>query len=347
MPSVRLRILSGLGISPQAGLPNLDSNRFVDMNMRRVRQILISWTIGYVLFSVAGGITLAELQLHPWRRPLVQSARAAQVVRIRYGATLENVEITASDGVPLNAWYVRPQNANGRDVLLLHGVQDNREGVAGFAPAFLDRGYSALLPDSRAHGESGGTLATYGLLESDDIHRWVDWLYVRRQSKCVYGFGESMGAALVLDSLILEDRFCAVIAESPFSSFRSVAYEREAFYLKAPSWVGSTLLRLPVEVGMTYAKLRYGLDFDRDSPADAVGHSSTPILLIHGTDDINILPHHSELIAARAPTHVTLWEVPRATHCGASAVAPQQFWTKVLAWFNNHSQKPSPKARAA
>ena len=56
-----------------------------------------------------------------------------------------------------------------------------------------------MLPDSRAHGESGGTLATYGLRESDDIHRWVDWLYGGRQSKCVYGFGESMGAALVLD----------------------------------------------------------------------------------------------------------------------------------------------------
>jgi hypothetical protein len=33
---------------------------------------------------------------------------------------------------------------------------------------------------------------------------------------------------------------------------------------------------------MSYAKLRYNLDFDNDSPADAVGNSSTPVLLIHG-----------------------------------------------------------------
>jgi len=310
--------------------------------MRRTRRVLLGWTIGYLLFSIAGGITLAELQLHPWRRPLVHSRQASEIARARYGTELQNVEITAADGISLNAWYIRPRNANGRDVLLLHGVQDNREGVSGFAPELLDRGYSVLLPDSRAHGESGGTVATYGLRESDDIHRWLNWLYTQRQSKCVYGFGESMGAALALDSLGTPggDRFCAVVAESPFSSFRSVAYERAALYLRAPSWVGRTLLRLPVEAGMEYAKWRYGLDFDSDSPADAVGHSSTPILLIHGTADINILPHHSELIAARYPSHVVLWELAGATHCGASTVEPQMFWTKVTGWFDSHSQPP-------
>lgn len=301
----------------------------------------MAWAVGCVLFSIAGGITLAELQLHPWRRPLAHAEGAAEIARSRFGAELENVQVTAADGVSLNGWYLHPQHANGRDVLLLHGVQDNREGVAGFAPMLLDQGYSVLLPDSRAHGESGGELATYGLRESDDIHRWVDWLYTRKKSKCVYGFGESMGAALVLDSLAVEDRFCAVVAESPFSSFRSVAYERAALYVRAPSWMGRTLLRLPVETGMLYARIRYGLDFDTDSPVDAVGHSSTPVLLIHGTNDINIPPHHSELIAARYPSQAVLWEVPGAAHCGASTVAPQIFWTKVLTWFGTHAQEPA------
>lgn len=314
--------------------------------MRKWRRVLLGWVVGYCLFSVAGGITLAELQLHPWRRPLAHTRQAAETVRNQYGTELENVEITAADGVTLNAWYVRPAKFNGRDVLLLHGVQDNREGVVGFAPPLLDHGFGVLLPDSRAHGESGGTLATYGLRETDDIHRWVDWLYSKQHSRCVYGFGESMGAALVLDSLdpAASSRFCAVVAESPFSSFRAVAYERAAFYLRAPTWVGKTLLRLPVETGIQYAKLRYGLDFDSDRPIDAVGRSATPIFLIHGTADINILPRHSELIATRYPSHVVLWEVPGATHCGAASVAPEAFWSKVLAWFDSHPQKPGTPA---
>jgi len=314
------------------------------MRKRLLRRILIASAIVYLVFSVAGGITLAELQLHPWRRALTHGEEAANFVRARYGTELENIEITARDAVVLKAWYVRPQKANGRDILMLHGVADNREGVAGYAAPFLDHGYGVLLPDSRAHGESEGTLASYGLRESDDIHRWVDWLYTTRKSKCVYGFGESMGAALVLNSLTNEHRFCAIVAESPFSSFRSVAYERAAWYVRAPTWVGRTLLRLPVEVGMDYAKLRYDLDFDADSPADAVSHSETPILLIHGASDINILPRHSELIAAKCPTHVKLWKVPGATHCEASSTEPELFWSKVLSWFDTHSQKPLGKA---
>jgi len=319
------------------------------MSMRRrlLRRVLIAGAISYLVFSVTGGITLAELQLHPGRRPLSHSQQAAEFVQARYGTELKNVEITALDGIVLKAWYVRPHKTNGSDVLMLHGVADNREGVAGFVAPLLARGYGVLLPDSRAHGESGGTLATYGLRESDDIHRWVDWLYAARQSKCVYGFGESMGAALVLDSLSVEERFCAIVAESPFSSFRSTAYERAAWYVRAPTWVGRTLLRLPVEVGMDYAKLRYGLDFDSDNPAEAVSHSSTPVLLIHGANDINILPHHSEQIAAQCPTHVKLWEVPGAVHCGAASTQPVMFWSNVLGWFENHSQKPSRKASTA
>ena len=315
----------------------------MSMGKRLLRRIVMASAIAYLVFSIAGGITLAELQLHPWRRALTHGEEAASFVPARYGTELENVQIPARDGVVLKAWFVRPQESNGRDILMLHGVADNREGVAGFAAPFLDHGYGVLLPDSRAHGESEGTLATYGLRESDDIHRWVDWLYTSRKSKCVYGFGESMGAALVLDSLTTEDRFCAIVAESPFSTFRSVAYERAAWYVRAPTWVGRTLLWLPVEVGMDYAKLRYDLDFDTDSPADAVRHSETPIFLIHGASDINILPRHSELIAAQCPTHVKLWEVPGAVHCGASSTEPEMFWSKVLSWFDSHSQKPLGK----
>ena len=126
----------------------------------------------------------------------------------RYGIEFENVEINALDGIVLKAWYVRPHKANGSDVLMLHGVADNREGVAGLVAPLLARGYCVLLPDSRALTVTVEARSQpNGLRESDDIHRWLDWLYAGRKSKCVYGFGESMGAALVLDSLSVEERF--------------------------------------------------------------------------------------------------------------------------------------------
>ena len=64
---------------------------------------------------------------------------------------------------------------------------------------FLKAGYSVLMPDSRAHGESGGEIVTYGLLEKFDVARWAAWA---RQHKCekLYGLGESLGGAILLEA---------------------------------------------------------------------------------------------------------------------------------------------------
>jgi predicted alpha/beta-fold hydrolase len=188
----------------------------------------------YGFLCIAGGILLAELQLHPPQRPITERPEVAQVVREYNHAALEDVSVTAADGAILKAWYVRPENDNGSAVILMHGVSDNREGMAGYGRLFLKEGYRVLLPDARAHGESGGKIATYGIKESDDIRRWIDWLE-QLQPKCVYGFGESMGAALLLQSLKEETRFCAIVAESPFAQFQVVAYERAASYLRMPT----------------------------------------------------------------------------------------------------------------
>ena len=79
---------------------------------------------------------------------------------------------------------------------------------------FLKEGYRILLPDSRAHGDSGGAIATYGLLERDDIHRWADWARQQPHTGCVYLFGESMGAAIALQATAADPNLCAVVVES-------------------------------------------------------------------------------------------------------------------------------------
>src|SRR5207249_56488 len=141
----------------------------------------------------------------------------------------------------------------------------------------------------RAHGLSSG-LATYGLRESDDVHRWVSWLEDTYDPRCVYGLGESMGGAQLLQSLPKEPRFCAVVAESPFASFREVAYARFGRQFHTGPWLGSTFFRPTVEIGFLYVHLRYGLDMEEASPKQAVEGTRIPVMLIHGVNDRNIPP---------------------------------------------------------
>jgi pimeloyl-ACP methyl ester carboxylesterase len=206
----------------------------------------------------------------------------------------------------------------------------------GYGDWLVKNHYSVLLPDARAHGLSGGELATYGLKESDDVHQWVNWLEENDHSRCVFALGESMGAAQLLQSLAKESHFSAVVAESPFATFREVAYARFGRPFHVGPWIGRTFFRPTVNVGFLYVRLRYGLDMESASPEQAVVGTNVPVLLIHGLSDRNIPPYHSDQIQAHNPSHIELWKVIGARHTGAHQVAPQEFEHKVLDWFSTH-----------
>ena len=258
----------------------------------------------------------------------------AQQIAFESHAKLEAATITAKDGIVLQAWDFRPLDANGDAVILLHGLSDNRLGMIGYARIPLRHGYAVLLPDARAHGASGGQLATYGLLERDDIHRWSNWLIRNDHPRCIFGLGESMGAGELLQALGPDSHFCAVVAESPFASLREITYDRFGQFFHTGPWLGRILLRPAVEVAFVYARMTYGLDLTKVSPEDAVAATTIPVLLIHGQIDHNIPVRHSRLIQRRNP-RVVLWEVPNADHCGAIGAAPAEFESRLIGWFQN------------
>ena len=305
----------------------------------KVLRVLAVCLLGFLAVSVIAGVILAEGTLHPGRHPLTaKSEMQAREMAARQRSDLADVTIAASDAVPLQAWSIRPQNDKRSAVILLHGLSDNRLGMIGYAELLLVHGFTVLIPDARAHGASGGALATYGLLESEDIHKWVDWLEETEHPDCVFGFAESMGAAQLLQSLRSESRFCAVAAESPFSNIREIAYDRVGQFFGTGPWLGRTVLRPAVEVSFAYGRWKYKLDLRQVSPEDAVAASTVPVLLIHGRNDSNIAVRHSRQIAARNPA-VVLWEVPNADHCGAVSAAPQEFEQRLIGWFEGHSKR--------
>jgi hypothetical protein len=281
---------------------------------------------------------VAEGTLHPGRRPLLaKDEMQAQEMAHNQDSELADVTIAARDRATLRAWSIRPRNGSGKAVILLHGLSDNRLGMIGYAELLLVHGFSVLMPDARAHGASGGQLATYGLLESEDIRRWFDWLQESQRPICIFGFAESMGAAQLLQSLQTEPAFCAVAAESPFSSFREIAYDRVGQFFHTSPWLGRTILRPVVEVAFGYSRWKYKMNFEQVSPERIVAATKVPVLLIHGQIDSNIPIRHSRRIATNNPT-LTLWEVPNTDHCGAISTARQEFEQRLIRWFDDHSR---------
>jgi hypothetical protein len=295
--------------------------------------LLLSLAIAVLGFSFIAAAVLAEGALHP-----LLKRRASDTAALAYGVaqaangTARKVSIQAGDGVGLNAWWLSPQQPNGRAVMVCHGVADSAYGALGYALLFLRHGYSVLVPESRGHGESHGYV-TYGVLEADDTIRWLSWM--RSQGvNSAFGFGESLGGAILIQSLARGADFRALVAESPYSSFEAIAKERVGRVI--PAFAADAL----VKEAVFYTYLRYRVNLFRARPDTAILHAHVPILLIHGLADNETSPEHSKRLRGENPAVTKLWLVTGAKHTGAYAMAPKAFEEKVLRWFE---QAPSKK----
>src|SRR5712664_4352889 len=245
------------------------------MRRRLIRIALILLFFPPLAAAVAGWF-VGPAFLHPIRRELTPDLiREADASFAVTGATREDFDVRAPDGVLLRGWKVRPKNPNGIWVLLFHGQADNRVGVIGQADFLLRAGYSIVMMDARAHGASEGAIATYGWLERNDTRAIIDELvrsevdrYADEQLRSgkwrlipagdfdpqkpvhppvplpgaplhIFPLGESMGAGIVLQSAAADPRIEAVVAESAFANLREAAYDYAG--LRKYPWLGKTL----------------------------------------------------------------------------------------------------------
>ena len=307
---------------------------------------MLVWILGALAFLLLFHLLLvaavAEFAIHPpaIRRTCDTDSMALHVAAA-FGATPELVTMQSADGIKLSAWWLRLPNAvNTKAVLMCHGVADTAFGIMGAALLYLRNGYSVLAPDNRGHGNSGG-FVTYGVRESADIAAWQKWLSEQGVEDCS-GFGQSLGASSLLQSLQQGARFSSIVAECPFSTFERVAQDRvrAALTLLLPGAFATLFSNVWVAEVLFYLRLLYGIDLKQARPVDAVLNADVEILLVHGTADLETPIHHSYELASRNSA-MELWPVPGAKHTGAYAVASEEFESRVLACLGKRVRPPA------
>ncbi len=287
-----------------------------------------------VLAAVAGWYGGAAV-LHPPRRLLTPDLIAqADASFSRLGVKRADFDVRAPDGILLRGWKVSAAKPNGDWVLLFHGVADNRMGVLEHGLILLRAGYSVLIMDIRAHGQSDGDRATYGWLERDDTRAIIDALESAEYPRHLFALGESMGAGIALQSSAADPRIEAVVAEAPFASLREASYDYAG--LQRYAWLGKTLFA-PGAWTMVYrGEKEAGFSATEISPEKSVAARAFPVLLICDADDTQLPCRHAERIyrAARGPKQ--LWVVPGAFHTAALGFAPDEFARRVLSFLKGN-----------
>ncbi len=220
----------------------------------------------------------------------------------------------------LKGWLV-PGRRDGGAVLLLHGVSASRLDMLGRARFLHALGYTVMLFDSRAHGESGGQRITFGYLESLDARTLLGALRQAAPGERLGVIGVSLGGAAVLVGP-QPLRVRALVLESVYPTLEEAIDNRLAIRLGP---LGPPLA--PLLTVQLRPRLGFGLEDLR--PIDAVDRVGAPLLVVAGTEDRHTTIVQSRRLYGRAQAPKEMWEVPGVGHVDFHRAAPAAYEARV------------------
>jgi uncharacterized protein len=273
----------------------------------------------------------ARGMLQPYRRDDADRASPESWARLRE-ADIDAVplEFEGDGGVLLRGWRFVPPGGADRVVVYVHGITDCGTSGIGLAQPLARRGIELVVFDQRAHGRSGGTACTYGVVEKRDVSRLIDvvassgWTEPARP---VGLYGASLGAAVAIQAAAFDPRVAALVAQSSFCDLRSVAhdYARRFTGLDWP-WLADAVLKRVESLG--------GFRVDDASPIRVVGDVRCPILFVTGDCDAKISCAYTERLFEAATAAKRLLVIPKAGHDDVLAVGGDVYMETLASFFD-------------
>src|SRR5437660_75350 len=128
---------------------------------RRTMKRIARWSLGISLLAATlfVGVSWVSAQRLTRARPIAIGAPPSD-----FPYPVESITFTTTDEQTLSGWLV-PADDRKKAIVLLHGFTGNRKQVLPRARFFREQGYTALLYDARACGESTGDAVTFGYRE--------------------------------------------------------------------------------------------------------------------------------------------------------------------------------------
>lgn len=269
-----------------------------------------------ILASVATVVALlvALLALRQFARGVLRTRRRrSDRTPSSLGLDAEPFELASSRGA-VRGWVVHAGPGAAPTVLFVHGWRSHAGDMLPWAAPLVRHGYHAIVYDALGHGDSDDSEFTslrHLREDMDDVLGYARTL--ARTAPGIVLFGHSMGGAAAI---------LAAAKEAPIRGLITAGAPTDPLQITA-EWLDSRGLPGPLLVRLLrpfwqrivrepYATLR---------PVRRIGRVTVPVLILHGSEDVQVGIHHARALAAANPLarlellegadHVNLPEHPR------------------------------------
>jgi uncharacterized protein len=239
-------------------------------------------------------------------------------------SNFEQVYITTSSNLKLNAWYFKANTAAKGTVILFHGHGSKKSATLTESTVFNQLGYNTLLIDFRAHGSSQGNTSTIGYDETEDVKLAYDFIKTKGEKNIIL-WGISMGAACItkaMNDYALQPS--KIILEMPYASILQAAEGR------------IKMMHLPGQPLATFITFWGGVEHGfwafNMKPVAFVKNITVPVLVQWGKNDTRVQRTEIDAIYNNITSPKQLQVYETAGH-ESLCEKEQDKWTKAIEAF--------------
>ena len=216
--------------------------------------------------------------------------------------------------------------------LMLHGYTGWKEELYQHAYVFYQQGYSVLVPDLRAQGQSEGKYIGLGWADRDDLLEWLAAIERLAPGSEVVLYGQSMGgsaAVMLAADERLPENVKAAVSDSAFCD------PRELFRRKLKDWTGLSDLGLINAAGLCF-RLQGGYDLRDASALKHAPDCRVPVLFIHGSEDVMVPASDMDRLYEACGSEKQRLLIEGAGHIQAAEKDPKTYYETIFSFLDNY-----------
>lgn len=240
--------------------------------------------------------------------------------------------LKTSDNLKISSWYIPVKNPKAV-IILVHGYKRKNEDKIRLFPhaEYLNSaGYSTILIDLRAFGESDGDKTQLGTQEWRDVESAYDYAKSLPENKNIkIGlYGKSMGGVTAIITKVVTGKGDFIVALTPYASFDDLfklQLNQKGYY--PPIFLPFLCLA---------ALLEFGLNFEKYAPINIIEKINVPILIAGAKYDNTIKNNDPRLLFNKANRPKEFWEAP-TNHDDVFRENPEKFKKIILRFLSKYA----------